>query len=298
MGRLRGGIFGFVHDVHIRRFTSLVQWLDNVHMMNFSGKNSPVRAAEARVHGAQAVFRAIELLKLVGLNHEPGMTLAAVVASAGLERTTTYRLLRCLEQTGLVTRDERKLYRLGLEAMQLGLATMSRVPILERCRPMMIRLARRTEDTVYLVLRNGDFAHCIHYEEGAFPIKALVLQVGGLRLLGVGSAGSALLATLTDEEVENFHARHHTELPAERRSLAHLRRQITQTRHRGYASTDNLVADGVSGVGVYFEVTPGTYAAISVGAIRSRMRENRRSEIAQLMFEELRTSGWKPPVLR
>lgn len=253
-------------------------------------------APEARVPGAQSVFRAIELWKLVGLNHERGMTLAAVVASTGLDRTTAYRLLSCLEVTGLVARDERKLYRLGLEAMQLGLATMSRVPILERCRPMMIRLARRTEDTVYLVVRNGDYAHCIHYEEGAFPIKALVLQVGGLRLLGVGSAGSALLATLSDEEVESFHARNRTELPAERRSLAHLRRQITQTRRRGFACTDNLVAEGVSGVGVYFEVTPGTYAAISVGAIRSRMREERRDEIARIMFDELRVSGWKPPV--
>lgn len=161
---------------------------------------------------------------------------------------------------------------------------------------MMIRLARRTEDTVYLVVRNGDFAHCIHYEEGAFPIKSLVLKVGGLRLLGVGSAGTALLATLTDEEVEGFHARQHSDLPVERRSLPHLRRQIAETRRRGYAMTDNLVADGVSGIGVSFEVTPGTYAAISAGAIRSRMRESRRQEIARLMFDELCASGWKPPV--
>lgn len=273
---------------------------NNVHIMNTVARprsNRPSTGEEARTRGAQAVFRAIDLLKLVGLNHERGMALPALVASTGLDRTTTYRLLSCLEETGLVARDERKLYRLGLEAMQLGLATMSRVPILERCRPMMIRLARRTEDTVYLVVRNGDFAHCIHYEEGAYPIKALVLQVGGLRLLGVGSAGTALLATLSDEEVEGFHARHRNDLPPERRSLAQLRRQIATTRRRGFACTDNLVAEGVSGVGVYFEVTPGTYAAISVGAIRGRMREDRREEIAGIMFDELMASGWKPPRL-
>jgi DNA-binding IclR family transcriptional regulator len=266
-------------------------------MVNKSPPRDPDAADPGRVGGAQAVFRAVELLKLVGLNHERGMSLAALVASTGLDRTTTYRLLSSLVQTGLVARDERKLYRLGLEAMQLGLATMSRVPILERCRPMMIRLARRTEDTVYLVVRNGDFAHCIHYEEGAFPIKALVLQVGGLRLLGVGSAGTALMATLSDEELEAFHARHRGELPPER-TLAQIRRQCAQTRRRGYAVTDNLVAEGVSGVGVYFEVTPGTYAAISVGAIRSRMHEERREWIAGVMFEELRASGWAPPVTR
>ena len=158
----------------------------------------------------------------------------------------------------------------------------------------MIRLARRTEDTVYLVVRNGDHAHCIHYEQGSFPIKALVLQVGGLRLLGVGSAGSALLSTLSDEEIDAFHARQRTELPPERASLAQLRRQVAQTRRAGFASTDNLVASGVSGVGVSFEVTPGTFAAISVGAIRSRMRDERKLWIAEVMFEELRASGWRP----
>ncbi len=271
---------------------------NNVHIMNKvvpSTSSTSLTPAPRGVQGAQAVYRAIDLLKLVGLNHERGIALPALVSSTGLERTTVYRLLNTLEETGLIARDAQKLYRLGLEAMQLGLATMSRVPILERCRPMMIRLARRTEDTVYLVVRNGDFAHCIHYEEGAFPIKALVLEVGGLRLLGIGSAGSALMATLTHDEVESFHARRRTELPVERRSLAQVRRLITLTRRRGYACTDNLVAEGVSGVGVYFEVTPGTYAAISVGAIRSRMGEARRAEIAQIMFDELRSSGWAPP---
>lgn len=284
--------------MHKRAAPPLEEACDDVHIMHKPPDTSRAVGPDAdRVGGAQAVFRAMDLLKLVGLNHERGIALAPLVAAIGLDRTTAYRLLSSLVQTGMVARDERKLYRLGLEAMQLGLATMSRVPIIERCRPMMIRLARRTEDTVYLVVRNGDFAHCVHFEEGAFPIKALVLQVGGLRLLGVGSAGAALLATLTGAELEGFHARHREELPAERASLTHLRRQVAQTRKRGYATTDNLVADGVSGVGVFFEVTAGTYAAISVGAIRSRMTEERRAWIAALMFEELRASGWSPPAL-
>lgn len=243
--------------------------------------------------GAQAVYRAIELFKLVGLNHERGMTLPALVEATALDRTTAYRLLGALVETGLVTRHDDKTYRLGLEAMQLGLATMSRVPILERCRPMMIRLARRTEDTVYLVVRNGDFAHCIHHEEGAFPIRTLVLQVGGLRLLGVGSAGTALLATLDDAEIDAFHARHRAELPPDRKSLPQLRREVAQIRRRGYAITNNLVAEGVGGIGLGFEVTPGTFAAISVAAIRSRMTDERRHEIAQVMLAELRASGWE-----
>lgn len=254
--------------------------------------NMNIEQGSERMPGAQSVFRAIHLLKLVGLNHERGISLASLVAATGLDRATAYRLLGSLVQSGMLARGEDKLYRLGLESMQLGLATMSRAPIMERCRPMMIRLARRTEDTVYLVVRNGDYAHCVHYEEGAFPIKALVLKVGGLRLLGVGSAGTALMATLSDGELAEFQTRHAGELPPERRSLAQLVQLAAQIRQQGYASTDNLVATGVSGVGLSFQVTPGTYAAISVGAIRSRMDLERRGWIVETMKEELRNAGW------
>lgn len=242
--------------------------------------------------GSQAVTRAMRLLKLVGVHHETGLTLNAMVDTTGLDRTTAYRLLSALVVAGLVERDSKKRYRLGVEAMQLGLKSMSRVPILERCKPLMVRLARRTEDTVYIVVRNGDFAHCIHYEEGAFPIKALVLQVDGMRLLGTGSAGTALLSTLSDAEIVEFHARQRQELAPQRAVLPSLQAEIRAIRQKGYATTDDLVAEGVSGVGVPFQVTPHSYAAISIGAIRSRMSPERRQWIAEVIREELQADGW------
>jgi DNA-binding IclR family transcriptional regulator len=249
-------------------------------------------AMDTEIKGAQTVFRAVSLLKLVALHHQEGATLPTLCEGAQLERTTAYRLLSSLVQTGLIERDTDKSYRLGLEAMQLGLAAMSRAPILERCRPPMMRIARRTEDTVFLVVRNGDYAHCLHCEEGSFPVKALVLQVGGMRLLGEGSAGVALLATLAEAEIDALHKRNRGDGGP---TLAHLRKLVAQTRRQGYSTTENLVADGVSGVGMSFEVANGAHAAISVAAISSRMRDDRRRWIAELMAEELRTAGWNPP---
>lgn len=39
-------------------------------------------------------------------------------------------------------------------------------------------------------------------------------------------------------------------------------------------------------------ISPDTYAAIGVGAIRTRMHEERRRWIAELMRDELRGGGW------
>lgn len=243
--------------------------------------------------GSQSVLRALHLLKIVGVHHENGISLKSLVEITSLDRATAYRLLCSLTSAGLVARDEKKRYRLGVEAMQLGLKSMSRVPILERCRPLMMRLARRTEDTVYITVRNGDYAHCIHYEEGSYPIKALVLQVDGMRLLGTGSAGTALLATLEEPEILEFHRRQWQELAPQRANLTSLLAEIHRIRECGFASTDNLVAEGVSGIGVPFKVTPTSFASISIGAVRSRMSPERKLWIADVIQTELKATGWQ-----
>lgn len=242
--------------------------------------------------GAQTVTRAMVLLKLIAAHHPTGVALGVLAQAAGLDRATAYRLATSLVESGMVEREQR-LYRLGLDAMQLGLAAMKGAPILDRCRPVMQRLARRTEDTVFLVVRNGDYGHCLHCEEGAFPVKALVLQVGGMRVLGIGSAGVTLLSMLDDGEIAALYARHTSEFTPHGLSLAKLRTLVTRARSAGLAKTDSLVNEGVSGVGMRFEITPGNFAAVSVAAIRSRMQESRKQWIADLIAEELRSAGFR-----
>src|SRR5690606_5427785 len=154
---------------------------------------SPV-GIDSQIKGTQSVFRAMGVLQCVAHMHPAGITIGELAQSSQLDRATAYRLASCLAESGFVERDANKVYRLGLQAMQLGLAAMRAAPLLTACKPLMQRLARRTEDTVFLVVRTGDYAHCLHCEEGLFPVKALVLQVGGMRVLGLGSAGMSLLS--------------------------------------------------------------------------------------------------------
>ncbi|MFU1912941.1 IclR family transcriptional regulator [Bordetella avium] len=251
----------------------------------------------ASTKGAQAVFRALSLLRLISRCHPQGIGIAELAAEAGLDRSTAYRLASSLVEFGLAERDPMRNYRLGVEAMQLGLAAMRSAPVVERLRPIMRRLARRTEDTVFLVVRNGDYGHCLHCEEGSYPVKALVLRVGGMRVLGIGSAGITLLSNLPDDEIAALYQRHQDEFDPRGLSLGDLRKLVQQTRRRGHADTADLVADGVSGVGMRFEFASGSQAAISVAAIRSRMSAERKSWIAQLIAEELQQGDFIPTLV-
>lgn len=244
--------------------------------------------------GPQTVIRALTLLRHIAAIHPHGIAIGALAELTELDRATAYRLVSSLVEFGLVTKDPSKNYRLGVEAMQLGLAAMRSAPIIDRVRPVMQRLARRTDDTVFLVVRNGDYGHCIHCEEGSYPVKALVLQIGGMRVLGIGSAGVTLLSAMPDAEIDALHKRHLEEFRPRGPSLSELKKLLKDTRQRGYADTRDLVADGVSGVGMRFEIDTGSHAAISVAAIKSRMGADRKAWIAGLIAEELRTSDFLP----
>ncbi|KRB86974.1 IclR family transcriptional regulator [Noviherbaspirillum sp. Root189] len=244
--------------------------------------------------GTQSLDRALSLLSLIEQSHQEGIELAGLVEKSELDRTTVYRLVSALVQAGFVERDSTtKKYRLGVEAMQIGLMAMSRAPIVESCKPLMQLLARETEDTVFLVVRNGDYAHCLHIEQGSFPVKAITQHVGGLRILGLGTAGQALLATMGDAEIEAIYIRHREEYESHGLNLRELKQAVKNIRANGHAVTVDIITEGVCGVGVAFEITKGNYAGVSIAGIGSRFPAARCREIASLIGAQLRSIGFR-----
>jgi DNA-binding IclR family transcriptional regulator len=237
--------------------------------------------------GTQSVGRAVSLLKLVSKYHRQGSDLKLLVQLSGLERVTAYRLLQSLVESGLVERDPlSKKYHLSIGSLQLGLDAMTRSPLIHQCRPVMQQLARLTDDSVYLAVRNGDHGQCLYIESGAHPLKTSVLE-GGFLLLGLGTAGRAIMATLSDEEIQVLYHRHQSQYDAYGLTLPRLQQLLQQVRLQGYSDVDDLVTQGVGGVGVAFRIAYGGYAAISVGATKTRMNQSRKKWIAELIDERI-----------
>jgi DNA-binding IclR family transcriptional regulator len=248
-----------------------------------------------KVLGTQSASKVLDLLKRVGFHHPQGVRLRDLISESGLDRSTTHRLLACLLDAGFVERAAPgKLYRLGMEAMQLGLLSASMVPVVERFRPVMQRIARQTGDTVFLVVRSGDHALCLHREEGTYPIKAFVVEPGTRRLLGMSSVGISVLAALPDSETLATHARHAAAYERIGIPLDRLQRVVRTTRLNGFAETTDPRTEETSGVGCAFLLSSHTHAGISVAAINSRMPPERRREIGTRLLREVAALAWRP----
>ncbi|MBO9648973.1 MAG: helix-turn-helix domain-containing protein [Variovorax sp.] len=252
-----------------------------------TGAKTSARAAPVR--GSQSIDRAMQLLRYIAARHAQGIELAGLVEAAQLDRTTTYRIATSLVRAGLVGRDGTTgLYRLGIEAMALGLTAMQRAPIIERCLPAMKALARRTEEHVFLVVRSGDHSHCLHLEQGVHPIRSFFETVGSIRLLGLGIPSFSFLAEMSDEDVAAHYARHQAEYQSHNMSAGKLQRWIRQTRELGHA---HISAKGIAGVGMRFAVGSCGDAALGIVVPASRMSRARGEVLVGMLRGEIGRLG-------
>lgn len=246
----------------------------------------------AETPGAQNMRRALHVLRALGRQHDEGMSVGEVVAATSLERSTAHRLLTCLVEERFADRDPAtRRYRLGLEAMRLGFASLSRAPLVARYEGVVQRLARMSEDTVYLLLRQGDYTMCLRREDGAFPVKIFSTRVGDLRPLGIGVGGMALLAAAPDEDVARIRAQHAKAFDAAGLTPSRFEKVVARTRRLGYAEMTDTVTQGVGGVGVVIPDPAGTpFAAISIASIKPRMTPQRRAELGEMLLDAVRSS--------
>ncbi len=242
----------------------------------------------------RSVERLLAIIEALSNASANGLRLTDVVEATGLGKTTAHRLLNGLADQGLVDYDgESGRYFVGIKILSWASAARNRFGVARLAEPALIRLARRLQDTVYLIGRAGDEAVCLDSREGSFPIKALTLNVGDRRPLGIGAGSLAILAAMPDDEIERILVQQ-----AEARSRfsfgeAKLREMIEATRRSGYGYNDIHIFEhmkdltGMAAVAVAIRRSDGTpMAALHVTSITSRMAPPRRENIVATLMQE------------
>jgi DNA-binding IclR family transcriptional regulator len=239
--------------------------------------------------GTQSIERVVGMLRVVASRGRRGMRIADVASTSGLPMSTCFRMLQRLEMEGLVSRDAlTRKYFLGPLLYELGLLAQPSYRLSDLCDPAMALIAERTQDTVYLSERRGLEAVCTNRALGDYPIKALTLDIGIRRPLGVGAGGLAILSMLPEAEAEAIiEANRHRYDKFSTFDVDFLRTEVREARERGYSFLDSAVTPGTAAVGVAFP-PERPIGAVSVAAISSRLDGQRLSEVAKVIGQQVR----------
>ncbi len=113
--------------------------------------------------------------------------------------STALRLLRTLETTGFVRRDDARTYRPGSRVIQLGAQALSDESLVDLSRPAMEELATETGESVYLSVE-GHAATAVYISivEGTHSVRH-ASWVGRTVGLDTSAAGQALRGKVSED---------------------------------------------------------------------------------------------------
>lgn len=244
--------------------------------MNKPDQGLHPNTATPETAGTQAIGRATALLREISASPHAANSLVDLAARTGLERPTAYRILRRLVAEGLAEQDpSSKTYALGPLVYELGLAAKPPRWLSHAVREATLQVAQHSGDTAFAIVQSGMDSVCIAREEGDYPVKALMMDAGRRRPMGIGSGSLALLSALPMDKA--LHTLHSNALRLQAQGIADVEDLLTtirQGQQDGYvlrAATDapEILSLAVPIVNAY----GAPILAISISALKFRIED-------------------------
>jgi DNA-binding IclR family transcriptional regulator len=213
----------------------------------------------------RALERLIAILEAVA-DDSASATPTVIAARVGLSLSTTARLVRELEQEGLIERTyENGPYTLGPRFLALARAAIQPASLLNAALPVMEELRDLTQETVSLHVRQRDLRVCVAQVESRRQVRRVV-PVGFEVGINVGATGEVLLADFPKPDLDAYVDSLRLS-PADR---AALEVRLEQIRRDGWALTVDLVEQGLSGIAAAVKAGGQTVAALSISGPSGR----------------------------
>ncbi len=222
-----------------------------------------------------SIARAARIIDVLTAAPE-GLALNQIVERSEFSKTTAFRVLANMQEVGFIYQDpESRRYLLGHKLAHIA-QVATRSNIAGMAGRGMERLAKLSEDTVFLSVPEGAAAICVARATGAFPIRTLTLNIGDRRPLGVGAGALALFCAMGDEKREAVLRVNRNWMAEYGITAKDLQASYDAYAANGYAANIGRIVAGTSAVAVpVITRSNRVVGALALGAIDARMTKTR-----------------------
>lgn len=148
-----------------------------------------------------ATWRLVHVLEALAAAEE-GLGVREASRQTGIDKSSVSRLLAQLVDLGMVTQEQASgRYLVGPRLYAFGAALVARDSLTRAARPILERLAAAFDETCYLAVREPSGFAFRAKVDCTRPIRYMI-ELGHVAPLHAGAAGRAILAGLTDDEVD------------------------------------------------------------------------------------------------
>jgi DNA-binding IclR family transcriptional regulator len=129
------------------------------------------QAGDKQKYELQLVVETFLILEKV-LEAKGGLALRQICQSTHITKNKAFRMLATMIQCGILEKDERSNYKVGVTSIENAHKTLAKASSLDKARCMMESIAKTINEAVYFAKYNGPEAVLVDFVDCCQPIKA------------------------------------------------------------------------------------------------------------------------------
>ena len=253
--------------------------MHNTHALSRFSKTSTKADTPFAGQPVQSLDRGLALLD--AFREQPSLSLVQLASVLPIHRTSTFRLVRTLQQRGYLVQDGEGHYRLGPSLIELGVLALDRQQVMPAVRDLVRRIVDATSETVQILVRDGAHVQVVDGTESPHRVK-VGAAIGERRPLHATAAGKCFLAYSSAADRNRLLGALERLTPHTIVSRDTLHAELQRVQSQGYAVNDQESEPGARFVAIpVFNGLHQLVAAVAVGAPSDRLSVDAMHQLGQ-----------------
>ena len=213
------------------------------------------------------------------IKSDQALGVSALATDFKLPKSNMHRTLSTLVEAGYVTKNENGNYLPTLKTWELGLPVIARHPIRQVALGFMQNLFQQAQETVNLIVLDGDDSLYLHQMSSTMPIRPSN-TIGERAPAVMTVSGRVMLAFMPDgtKRLRELYAKQKT--LKSKLKLTDLLKEADSIRNTGFARSESVWHAGITSLAaVIFGAKKMPIAAIAIAGPKERFGDDKITEI-------------------
>jgi IclR family KDG regulon transcriptional repressor len=242
-------------------------------------------------HHSGTVLKAFKVLEIIAQQERPA-SLNELIEIIGMDKSTTFRLIKSLIEAGYVKQDESKKYFLSFKIISLARNLLTDNYHYKNCMEIMEKIAFESHETVHLNVLDDDQSLVAGKIKGS-ELVAVNFEIGDRAPLHCTSIGKVFLAYQDNAFIDKIIQNGLTQMTSHTiTDESELRREILKIRERGYATDNEELSLGLRCIAVpVFSNRGFARMGISISGPTSRFTNEKLDELRLILIKHVKIIG-------
>ena len=242
------------------------------------------RMEQAKPYGT-VLIKAAKIIDCIAEN--PHIGLQEIAHQCQMTMPTTLKILDTLNLIGYVKKSEEKTYQLGAKLVRYANQNIEQIDLIEQSLPHLEKLQEKIDETIHLGVLSNSEIYYVNKLEPKFQSIRMSSKVGISRPLYSSAMGKAVLAMMSESEVDSYLETNELK-PFTVNTITNplkLKQELSEIRASGIAFDNEEMEKDIFCIGTALMNKGQIVGAMSISLPKFRVTNSYQEKVIQAILE-------------